>query len=141
VGSGRAAFDRAVAALRGWRMHRDAGLRPRADPGGPVPGAVVVLRPGWGPVRLTAACRVVYQVEEPDRYGFAYGTLPGHPERGEELFVLRLTPAGEVRLTIRAFSRPASWPARLGGPVTHLLQGWVLRRYVRAVRRSAAGRG
>src|SRR3712207_7231330 len=59
--------------------------------------------------------RVVYTVEEPDRAGFAYGTLPGHPERGEELFLLDRAPDGQLRLTISAFSRPATWLARAGG--------------------------
>ena len=27
---------------------------------------------------------VVYIIHEPDRQGFAYGTLPGHPESGDE---------------------------------------------------------
>ena len=44
-----------------------------------------------GPVR--APCRVVYVVDEPDRRGFAYGTLPGHAESGEERFVVRYDPA------------------------------------------------
>jgi phosphatidylserine/phosphatidylglycerophosphate/cardiolipin synthase-like enzyme len=36
-------------------------------------------------------CRVVYVIDEPDgpiaRFGFAYGTLPGHAVAGEELFL------------------------------------------------------
>ena len=36
---------------------------------------------------LQAPCRVVYVIDEPDIRGFAYGTLPGHPESGEERFV------------------------------------------------------
>ena len=46
-----------------------------------------------GPVQ--APCRVVYVVDEPDRRGFAYGTLPGHAESGEELFLVRYDPATE----------------------------------------------
>ena len=32
--------------------------------------------------------RVVYVIDEPLRKGFAYGTLPGHPETGEEAFIV-----------------------------------------------------
>ena len=35
-----------------------------------------------GPLTAVAVCRIVAVVDEPDRYGFAYGTLPGHTERG-----------------------------------------------------------
>lgn len=69
----------------------------------------------------------------PDRAGFAYGTLPGHPESGEEAFVVSRAPDG-VRFTITAFSRPATWLARLGGPVTLLGQEYFTRRYLRALR-------
>jgi uncharacterized protein (UPF0548 family) len=38
---------------------------------------VVVLGLDIGPLRISAPCRVVYAVAEPDCQGFAYGTLPG----------------------------------------------------------------
>jgi uncharacterized protein (UPF0548 family) len=34
-------------------------------------------------IGFKAPVRVVYVVDEPTRRGFAYGTLPGHPESGE----------------------------------------------------------
>jgi uncharacterized protein (UPF0548 family) len=38
------------------------------------------------------ACRIAYTIEEETpllrRYGFAFGTLPGHVERGEERFTV-----------------------------------------------------
>jgi uncharacterized protein (UPF0548 family) len=46
-----------------------------------VPGTDVLAH--LGPIRVP--CRVVYVLDEPERRGFAYGTLPGHPESGEEL--------------------------------------------------------
>ena len=65
-----------------WGMLRGAGLRVMASTEIAGPGAVVVV--GLGPVRAPA--RVVYVIAEQDRRGFAYGTLPGHPETGEELW-------------------------------------------------------
>jgi uncharacterized protein (UPF0548 family) len=134
LGTGRAAFDRAVDGLFDWRMHRGAGLHPTASSAIAGPGVVVVLRAGWGPLRVTIPCRVVHTVVENDRRGFAYGTLPGHPERGEESFLVVLTATGDVRVQIRAFSRPASLLARAGGPITRGVQRYVTDRYVQALR-------
>jgi uncharacterized protein (UPF0548 family) len=58
-------------------------------------------------------CRVVYREES----AFAYGTLPGHVERGEERFAVRYDPVSErVHYEITAFSRPAALVARVGLP-------------------------
>ncbi len=137
LGTGRAAFENAVAGLFAWEMHRGAGMSVVAS--GPIaaPGVVVGLRVGWRSLSLLAPCRVVYCVEQPTTRGFAYGTLPGHPERGEEAFVVELRSDGDVRLVIRAFSRPASLIARAGGPVTRQVQAAFTDRYVRALRRIA----
>jgi uncharacterized protein (UPF0548 family) len=78
---------------------------------------------------------VVYVVDEPDRQGFAYGTLPGHPETGEEAFVIHTHVDGGVYLDLQAFSRPATLLARAGDPLTRLMQQLVTDRYVRALRR------
>ncbi|WP_233563126.1 DUF1990 family protein [Micromonospora musae] len=139
LGVGRTVFDRAVDGLLSWEMHRGAGLAVTASGPSAVDGAVVLLRWGIRPLGFLAPCRVVYQVDEPDRRGFAYGTLPGHPVRGEELFVVRIGPDGEARLAITAFSRPASLAARLGGPAGRKVQAIVTDRYVRALQRIAAG--
>ncbi|HEY6279954.1 MAG TPA: DUF1990 domain-containing protein [Streptosporangiaceae bacterium] len=137
LGPGQATFDRAAAALSGWAMHRAAGLRVTAS--GPAePGAVVAMALGWGPARITACCRVVYTVREPGRHGFGYGTLPGHPESGEEAFLVELGPGGDVTFTIRAFSRPATALARSAGPAGRLVQDYFTRRYLRALQRLAS---
>jgi uncharacterized protein (UPF0548 family) len=77
--------------------------------------------------------RIVYTVDEPDRCGYAYGTLPGHPLRGEELFLLERT-GDEIALRIRSFSRPANafWWAMY--PVLRLIQAVVVRRYLVALK-------
>jgi uncharacterized protein (UPF0548 family) len=134
LGDGRAVFARAAAALGDWSMHRRAGLAVAGSSPTAQPGAVVVLRAGWGPLRLTIPCQVVYTVDEADRQGFAYGTLPGHPEQGEEAFLVVLTGTGEARIRIRAFSRPATLLARAGGPVTRRVQQYATDRYVTALR-------
>jgi uncharacterized protein (UPF0548 family) len=83
---------------------------------------------------FVAPCRVVYVLDEPDRRGFAYGSLPGHAVRGEELFAVRYDPSdGAVYAEVAAFSRPAAWWSRLGTPILRLSQHLVTRRYLDAV--------
>lgn len=124
-------FDEAVARLMSWRVHEAAGLRVRASSPQVAEGEVVEMQIPWLP-GLRIPCRVVTVVEAPDRVGFAYGTLPGHPESGEEAFTVARS-AGRTTFSITAFSRPATRLARLGGPVTVLGQEYFTRRYLAAL--------
>lgn len=133
IGYGRGQFDAAAEALLGWDMHRRAGLAPCVSAPSVRPGAVAVLRLALGPVRLRVPVRVVSVIDEPTRQGFVYGTLPGHPERGEELFAVELETDGTVMFTVRAFSRAGRWFTRLGGPVARAGQLLVAERYVAAL--------
>ncbi|WP_222192227.1 DUF1990 family protein [Modestobacter italicus] len=140
IGSGAAAFDRASAAVFRWTAQRGAGLRIQADGPASTPGTVVLMTAGLRRLGLDIPCRVVWVVDEPDRRGFGYGTLPGHPESGEESFVVTRRPGGEVVYALRAFSRLATPLARLGTPVSLRVQSLALDRYVAAMRRAAPGR-
>lgn len=95
-----------------------------------VPDAVVILGLGLGLLRLAAPCRVVYTVDEPRRRGFAYGTLAGHPESGEEAFMIGHHDDGTVSFTITAFSRPSTLPARIAGPFGRIVQRRITARYL-----------
>ncbi|GAA4899112.1 uncharacterized protein (UPF0548 family) [Stackebrandtia albiflava] len=129
----RGDFEAAAEVVMTWEMHRRAGLRPRADAPRAEPGVSVVCR--LGPLR--APCRVVWTVTEPDRIGFGYGTLPGHPEAGEESFTVSRDPDGTVWFTVIAYSRPARWFTRLAGPVVPLAQRLAMYAYARAVETGA----
>lgn len=133
IGAGQERFEQAAQILLGWDMHRRVGLRVRASSERVVQGAVAVLRFGVGRVGLDAPVRVAYLVNEPRRRGFAYGTLPGHPESGEEAFVIELRDDGAVTFTITAFSRPSTLLARVGGAISRTIQSRVTNRYLRAV--------
>ena len=123
-------FDEAADRLMGWRVQEGSGFRVSASSARVEPESVVVL--SLGPIRVP--CRVVYVVDEPDRRGFAYGTLPGHAESGEELFLVRYDPSTEdVSAVVTAFSRHATWWSRLASPVTRLVQAAVTARYLRAL--------
>lgn len=141
IGHGPDVLEAAGAAVTNWQMHRGAGVRVGHDTQPAGPGVEVLCTVGAGPLRLSAPCRVVWSVHRPERIGFAYGTLIGHPESGEESFVVEMDPDGVVWFTVTAFSRPGRWYTRLAGPVGPLLQHLIARRYARAVRRAAAGDG
>jgi uncharacterized protein (UPF0548 family) len=135
LGSVPLGFEHAVDALLSWQMHRDAGLSVVASDATVRAGGTVIL----GIARLMhAPCRVVYLVDEPDRQGFAYGTLPGHPESGEEAFVVAREAERSATFTVTAFSRPAGLLARLAGPVGTRIQQHVTDRYVTALHQAAA---
>lgn len=108
IGSGAGVFAAAARALSAWQVHLRAGLGVTASALAAEEGAVVLLAGAAGPLHIRVPCRVVYAVTEPGRYGFAYGTLPGHLESGEEAFMLAQGDDGLVVFTIRAFSRPAT---------------------------------
>ena len=99
---------------------------------------VVVLTAGLRRLGYDIPCRVVWSQTTGREQGFGYGSLPGHPESGEEAFLVELADDGTVTFRTRVFSRLASPLARLGGPVSRAVQHAALHRYVSAIR-SAAG--
>jgi uncharacterized protein (UPF0548 family) len=125
-------LQRAGQALREWVPQRGAGIR--VFPGGPVSVdlAFVLALPLPGAGWALAPGRVVYLLDEPDRVGFAYGTLPGHPERGEEAFIA-LRAEGRIRFEVIAFSRPRDPLTRLGKPVARVLQVRTIKTYLTAM--------
>ena|SRR5579863_10517696 len=128
-----AAFERAAEGLRTWVAHEGAGLR--VIPDDPVePDATIIAVTTIGPLRVVVACRVVAVFKDSDSFGFAYGTLCGHPECGEESFVIERRD-GATFFTVTAFSRPRDPLARLAGPVGRVVQRSVTRRYIEGLRR------
>ncbi|SFP83418.1 Uncharacterized protein, UPF0548 family [Geodermatophilus dictyosporus] len=137
VGSGRETLERVAAAVFDWTPQRSVGLRVRATGSPREVGTVVVLTAGLPRLGYDIPCRVVWAQPTGDERGFAYGTLPGHPESGEERFTVRLTGDGDVVATIRVFSRLATPVARAVPPVARLVQGLATRRYLSSLRRAA----
>jgi len=127
IGRGELVFLAAREAIRGWQMFPAplATIEPVGIPiaEGEVAGVVMRVFGFW----FLNAARIVYVIDEPRRFGFAYGTLPGHVEAGEERFLVEWLPDDTVVYTIVAFSQPRYWLARLGKPIARRLQ----RRFVR----------
>ena len=99
-------------------------------------GTHVQMRLRVGPLTFKIPCVVVWAERTAESWGFAYGTLPGHPERGEERFAVRLTPSGEVTFRIVAFSSHGRWFTRVGGPVARRMQRKTTERYLEALDRT-----
>jgi uncharacterized protein (UPF0548 family) len=128
-------LDAAADCLLGWQVHAGAGLHVAASADRAAVGEVVVLTFGARRLGIRAPCRVVEVLDGPDRRGFVYATLPGHPESGTESFVLERGGGGELVFTVEAVSRAASSLARLGGPLTRRVQSAITERYLRAADR------
>ena len=134
LGHGDAVFEAAADGVRTWRLHRGQGIRVLPDDPGLAAGADVVLDVPLMGLHVIAACRVVWSVDDADRVGFGYGTLPVHPESGEEAFVVERTPSGDVVVEIAAFSRPRALLTKLGGPVARRQQRKATDGYIDALR-------
>lgn len=142
LGDGQAAFDAACDALRGWRQFPApwAFAEPAGTPlaAGSVVAAVAQAFGVWW---LNAA-RIVYVVEEQTplrRFGFAYGTLPGHIEEGEERFLVEWRVDGSVWYDLLAFSKPRHPLVRLGYPLARRVQRRFARESLAAMRRACGG--
>jgi uncharacterized protein (UPF0548 family) len=82
-GNAAVLFETAREALRSWAVHRGAGLRVAPSDAPLATGVPIVVAIKLPFVTAIAPCRIVWTVDEVDRFGFAYGTLVGHPEAGE----------------------------------------------------------
>ncbi|MGX1773042.1 DUF1990 family protein [Nocardia brasiliensis] len=134
IGQGRALFEHAAVEILGYRMQKGTHIFHTATTPTAEPGTRLTVRLGIGPLSIIAPCQVVYVLAAPNQRGFAYGTLPGHPEIGEELFAVEYDPADDsVYGVVSAFSRPGTWYTRLGGPVVRGIQRFFAGRYIRTL--------
>ncbi|WP_427893396.1 DUF1990 family protein [Kribbella sp. GL6] len=132
LGSGEQCWTFVSTELLQWGVKTRSGFSVVGDP------AVVLGRRFWlvahvGPFRIHEPVQVVAVVDEPARVGFAYGTLAGHPVRGEETFLAERRTDDSVWLTIRSQTHPAAGLWRLAYPVALLAQRAYRRRYLRAL--------
>jgi len=140
LGRGRSSFDRARSALMAWRQFDIPWLEfhgPDQVASNQVVATLVSVAGLW----FLNPCRVVYADSPPDQdlVAYAYGTLPGHAECGEERFQLSLDPVSqEVRYRIAAFSRPALVLSKLGYPLARRLQKRFATASAHALKRAAA---
>lgn len=141
LGHGSEVFARAASALRQWR-HFDLGWVRLVPEDAPlIPGSVVAVLVAHFSFWSLNACRVLYTIDDHDgplrKFGFAYGTLIEHAERGEERFTVEWdTASDEVWYDILAFSQPRHWLAKIGYPLTRWWQKRFARDSLRAMVKS-----
>ena len=135
LGSGPETFQRAVRGLKTWEAHHLPGVRVFPEDQEIRTGATVVVTLGTPILALAAPCRIVGLTDGQTRWGFAYGTLRGHPEQGEEAFVVSMSPDQTVRFEIEAFSRPGDALVRVSGPIGRGIQKGGTGGYLRALKR------
>ncbi len=127
LGEGTEVFARAVTAVRSWKMY-DLSWTKLCWPDAPIAEGTVVGVVGYHfGIWSMNACRIAYVIEEEDsllrRYGFAFGTLPGHVEQGEERFTVEWHAADDsVWYEIFTYARPGPVLVRVGYPVVRLIQ-------------------
>jgi uncharacterized protein (UPF0548 family) len=135
LGNGQTVFQRASTGLQTWKGHQVPGVDVLPHSTTIELGATVVVTIGTPWLALAAPCRIVGILDEPDRWGFAYGTLPGHPEQGEEAFLVSIGGDNAVRFRITAFSRPGERITHLAGPVGRAVQRAGTNGYLKALQR------
>ncbi len=132
LGSGKETYARAVAALREWKQF-ELGWVTIAPKNQPLEvGTIVAVQAKIFGLWWLNAARIVYlineETEQVTRYGFAYGTLPDHVERGEERFMVEWQKEDDsVWYDIYAFSQPKHPLTRIGFPLTRALQAQFVR--------------
>ncbi len=139
LGSGKETFDRAVSALREWQAHTGAGTEVFPRGGTVAEGEVALLLVHAAGLWTVAPFRIVYVLEEPNTFRFAYGTLPGHPEQGEASFAVVRSETDDVFFRLASFSRPVDPLARIAKPLARRIQRRYTLRYLAALRAVVAG--
>lgn len=146
LGYGEEAWRKAIQAIRQWKMF-DTGFVSLCFENTPIEvgQTVAILVRHLGFWSLNSA-RIVYVINESggpiERYGFAYGTLEEHAERGEERFSVEFHKAdGSVWYDLYAFSQPKSLWARLGYPFSRYLQRRFAVESMRAMQRAVESGG
>lgn len=143
-------FPAARDAILGWELQAGAGVIVRPSRRMRTGDRVRLwLNPLWPlpPRRLRGRdivvpigiCEIVTVIDEPDRAGFAYRTLPGHLETGEQTFVVSIGTDGRLGVSIDSDSEPGHPLLRLGAPASVAAQRMMAARYAAGLKRALAG--
>ncbi|MBK5292345.1 MAG: DUF1990 domain-containing protein [Acidobacteriia bacterium] len=136
LGQGEETYQRAKRAVRDWKMFNLYWVKLCWTYQPIKPGIEVgIMVHHFGFWSLSAA-RIVYVIDEEAplrRFGFAFGTLVDHMERGEERFLVEHLADGSVWYDLYSFSRPQHWLAWLFYPLARLVQKRFARHSLRAM--------
>jgi uncharacterized protein (UPF0548 family) len=140
IGNGEQAFEAARAAFRRWEQFNLGWVRVANPDASIEPDEIVAVEAHTLGLWSVNFSRILYVIDEPDRFGLGYGTTPMHVERGEERFLLELYPvSGAVYYDLLAVSQAAKWLVRLGYPYTRSQQHKFARESHRRMKQIANG--
>ncbi len=126
LGNGENTFARAKDAIQSWTMYKLEWTRLYPSDTLIADGKVVCVVVNHGFCWSMNPCRIIYLLEETgeiERFGFAFGTLPGHSEEGEERFTVEWRQADDsVWYDLLSFARPHHILAKIGFPFVRLFQ-------------------
>jgi uncharacterized protein (UPF0548 family) len=119
LGTGSSLYMESKAALRRWQQFELGWVRVRTNNAPLKPDETVCLQVHFAFLWKLFAC-----TSSPiKKFGFAYGTLPGHPESGEERFLIEWNSIDDsVWYDILAYSQPGNFAVALGYPFSRLMQ-------------------
>ncbi len=127
LGKGEKVWNNAKVALEHWQQFPPGWTKIYKNATALEAGnTVLVLFKLFG-IWWSNSARIVYTLNEEHTYGFAYGTLTGHVESGEECFWIDKDAEDHVYYHIKAFSKPDFWAAKLAYPLARVYQ----RKFVR----------
>lgn len=113
-------------------------------PNGPatIGSTILIVARAFG-IDWVNPCRIIAHFNSHDseggsRYGYAFGTLPGHMASGEERFMIEFDTAGRVWYDVRAFSKFRHPLVRLVTPVAKSMQSRFARESIEAMRQAVA---
>ncbi len=121
LGEGDAVWEAAKAAIRSWKMFSPKIAHLYSPHEQQAAGQEVAMLFQFG-IWWWSSCRVIEVWDTPFRYGFVYGTLYNHLEKGEEIFRVERREDGSVWYCIEAFSQPRFWAARVAKPLARHFQ-------------------
>ena len=126
LGTGRTVFENARAALCHWQVLQLGWVQPCWPDASVKEGTLVCTLARVFGLWTLNVCRIVYITDDDGpvaRFGFGYGTLPGHLERGEERFQVEWNKTDDfVWYDIRVVSKPGGWLTWLAYPLARWLQ-------------------
>lgn len=153
IGHGECDFSAACKYINTFGMQEDLGMEFIDRPHSATVDSVLLMDFSLGPLRFYIPTRIVYVLDDQERTqpqtgtinpalryiargGFAYGTLTGHPESGEELFSVELREDDSVWAVVLSFSRSGRWFTAICAAPAYLLQKWALNKYLYNARKA-----
>ena len=122
LGTGDAVWAAAKRAMEQWAMFPDGWAKIYYQNLIFKEGDIVVMCAHIFGIWWLNAARILYVLDDEQNFGFAYGTLPNHVEKGEELFKISKDENDGIYYSLTAFSQPRYWALRWTYPLSRIFQ-------------------